>query len=66
MRVAERASFDQLARSEDNVRRVAAHATQEGPMNEHRQEQRGRTGALLLWLVGVPVPAVMVLYMLFH
>ena len=35
-------------------------------MKERLPNQAGRIGSVLLWLVGVPLPAVMVLYLLFH
>ena len=35
-------------------------------MTERLRNQKGRAGYLLLWLVGVPLPLVLVLYLLFH
>jgi hypothetical protein len=35
-------------------------------MRERIHNQNGRVGYLLLWLIGIPLPIVLVLYLLFH
>jgi hypothetical protein len=35
-----------------------------GPLNHERRQESGRVGWILLWLLGVPIPVLLVLYVL--
>ena len=33
---------------------------------EQHQKEKGRIGYVLLWLLGIPLPIVLILYLFFH
>jgi hypothetical protein len=39
-------------------------AAEMGPMDRARKLQGGRVGWILLWLIGIPIPVLIVLYLL--
>ena len=51
-----------LSRTTEEEARLAANR----PLDSSKPEQSGKVGWALLWLLGIPLPVLLIAYLIFH